>query len=396
MEGSPFTLKLRAMPSPLRRTQRTSLLARAVTKLNSLFSPKNPVNNAWVRHGQTWNEEYPGWHLPIRLHFIHRLPNEIVARIFVLGAEDDDMLPVAVSHVCRRFRAISLHTPSLWRRISLGPPERMWRERIHRAKACSLDVQLLPWRTTSAGRVVTQPLDAPLVQLYMHLVTPFIHRWRSLEIVLSGYGPFLANAALSECCFQKKKGRALLLEELTLVYRSNDDTKEFCLFSAHAPRLRRLTLDGLRLTWLPSLFRNLTFLDYTHHGFSAGDEAVGEVLSMLAVCAALQELRICFPRKLLARPPGQFRMHMMRVSLPLLIHLHLRVETRDIPTELARLVPYLSTPSLTVLYLTDIGRRRHDFPSLRNFMRMYPRLPSLQTVYLEYGWHGSFLPRRRE
>ncbi|KAJ7695962.1 hypothetical protein B0H17DRAFT_1198287 [Mycena rosella] len=378
--------------SPLRRTIAHSF-SKAVNKLNSLFPPKN---HAFAPYAQTWGAERPRWNLRVaRLHFIHRLPTEIIAGIFVLGAEDDAMLPVAISHVCSTWRAIALHTPSLWCRISLDPQQRMWRERIYRAKACPLDVQLLPWRTTRPGGIVAQQhLDVHLVQLCMHLVSPFIHRWRSLEIILPAYEPFLANAALSPCCLQKKRAKASLLEDLTLVYRANDDTKEFCLFSGYTPRLRRVTVDGLRLTWLPSLFRNLTFLDYTHHGFSAGDDAVAEILSMLAVCAGLHELRILFPRKALARPPGAFHAILRRVSLPWLVRLHLRVETRDIPPELARLVTYLSTPALSSLYLVDVGRRRHAFPSLKPFMRTY-MLPSLQTVYLEYGWHGSFLPRRR-
>ncbi|KAJ7288520.1 hypothetical protein C8J57DRAFT_1166269 [Mycena rebaudengoi] len=332
------------------------------------------------------------WPAPIpRLHFILRLPNEIVSRIFVLGAEDDDMLPMTVSHVCGTWRAIALRTPSLWRRISLGPQERMWRERIYRAKACSLDVQLLPWRTTRSGHIAPQKLNIHTVQWCMHLVTPHMHRWRSLEIVLTEYEPFVANAALSGCCLRKKRAQALLLEDLTLVYRANDDTKEFCLFSGCTPRLRRLTLDGLRLTWLPSLFQNLTFLDYTHHGFSAGDEAVAEILAMLAVSARLRELRVLFPRKCLARPARLFHTTLRRVSLPWLICLYLRVETPDIPLELARLVTYISTPSLASLYLTDIGRRRYTFPSILHFMRTYPMVPSLQTLYLEHGWQG---PRR--
>ncbi|KAJ6584743.1 hypothetical protein B0H19DRAFT_925009 [Mycena capillaripes] len=342
-------------------------------------------SNAYSPYGRAWTAKHSRWHRPTCVHFIHRLPNEIVARIFVLGAEDDDMLPIAVSHTCRRFRAISLHTPSLWRRISLSRNAPMWRERIYRAKACPLDVELLPWRATSSGATVAQLLDIHTVQLCMHIVSPFIRRIRSLVIILPAYEPFLANAALSGCCLNKS-GRASLLEELTLFYRANDDTKEFCLFSGHAPRLRRLTIDGLRLTWLPSLFQNLTFLDYTHHGFSVGDEAAAELLTMLTVCSGLRELRILFPRKCLARPPGPFRPHMRRVVFPWLIQLHLRVETRDIPAELALLVTYLSTPALTSLYLTDLGRRNHPFPSLKSFMRTYPKVPSLQTVYLGYGF----------
>ncbi|KAJ7075865.1 hypothetical protein B0H15DRAFT_612066 [Mycena belliarum] len=379
------------MPSPLRRSLASSF-SRAVTKLNSLFPAKNRTCAPYA-----WRAEPPRWTLRVaRSHFIKRLPTEILAWIFVLGAEDDDMLPVTVSHVCSRWRAIALHTPSLWRRIPLGPQERMWRERIYRAKACPLDVRLLSWRPVRAGGIVVrQALDVHTVQLCMHLVSPSIHRWRSLEITLPEYQPFLANAALSPCCSRKRRAKALLLEELTLVYRLNDDTKEFCLFSGHTPRLRRLTVDGLRLTWLPSLFQNLTFLDFTHHGFSAGDEAVSELLSMLTVCAGLRELRILFPRKSLARPPGAFYAFMRRVTLPWLVRLHLRVETGDIPSELARLVTHLSTPALTSLYLIDLGRRRHAFPSLTLFMRTYPALHALETVYLEHGWHGSFVSRRR-
>ncbi|KAJ6619543.1 hypothetical protein B0H10DRAFT_1172112 [Mycena sp. CBHHK59/15] len=378
------------MPSPLRRSLAHSF-SRAVT--NHLCSSFPAKHNSRSPFDQTWGVERPRWHAPIvRLHFVQRLPNEIVSRIFVLGAEDDDMLPIVVSHVCSTWRAIALHTPSLWRRISLGPQERMWRERIYRAKACSFDVQLLSSRTTRSGKIEPQALDAHTVQWYMHLVSPFMHRWRSLEVVLTNYEPLLANAALSGCCL-RKRGQAPLLEDLTLVYRANDDTKEFCLFSGYTPRLRRLTLDGLRLTWLPSLFRNLTFLDYTHHGFSCGDEAVCELLAMLAVSTALRELRILFPHTSLVRSP---RADLRRVTLPRLTSMYLRVETRDIPAELTRFVTCVSTPSLTSLYLIDIGRRRHLFPSLVHFMRMYPMVPSLRTLYLEYGWQGSrFVPRRR-
>ncbi|KAJ7264007.1 hypothetical protein B0H12DRAFT_269793 [Mycena haematopus] len=371
--------------SRLGRTLRS--FTKAVIKLNALFAPKSNAYSPYT----LWNAERPRWYRPQRIHFIHRLPVEIVARIFVLGAEDNDMLPMHVSHVCRKWRAISLHTPSLWRRISLSPNEQMWRERIYRAKACSLDVQLVPWRSASSGNVA-QVLDIHSVQACMHFVAPFIRRFRSLVIILPTYEPFLANAALSGCCLQKR-GKALLLEELRLIYRDNDDTKEFCLFSGYSPRLRRLTVDGLRLTWLPSLFQNLTFLDYTHHGFSVGDEAVAELLSMLAVCSRLQDLRILFPRKCLARPSVLFWPNMRRVVLPWLLQLHLRVETRDIPPELARLVISLSTPALTSLYLLDLGHRNHAFYGLRDFMRVYPMLPSLQTVFLEYGW--DFLSRRR-
>jgi len=300
------------------------------------------------------------------------------------------MLPVSISHVCSAWREIALRTPSLWRRICLSPREDMWRERIYRAKACSLDVRLLPWRQTRSGHVRKQFLDMHAVQWYMHLVTPFMHRWRSLEILFTEYSPFLWNAALSGCCATNKRVYTPLLQELSLVYRANDDTKEFCLFSGFAPRLRRLTLDGLRLTWLPSLFRNLTFLDYTHHGFTGGRQAVHEVMSMLEVSTCLVELRILFPRKAHIVPPSPHStfapIKSRRVLLPALTRLHLCTDGSDIPFELRQLMVLVSTPSLTSLRLFDLNNNLHSFPSLHSFLHVYAIPPSLQMLHIENGW----------
>ena len=93
----------------------------------------------------------------------------------------------------------------------------------------------------------------------MQIVHPHLRRWRSLEILFLEYTPHLWKAALASCA-----SPAVMLQDLSLVYRLNDDPQEFLLFSGFTPRLRRVTIDGIRLAWLPSLFANLTFLYYTH------------------------------------------------------------------------------------------------------------------------------------
>ena len=322
-------------------------------------------------------------------HLICRLPYELLAHTFVLGAESDPMLPVTVSHVCRTWRRLALRTPALWRRVTLDSRLDMWNERIRRAKACPLEVQLVPWSIhyPHPHRPRNDRRDMAAVQWYMHIVAPYIRRWRSLEIVFSDYSPYLWNAALSACCSMGKSAQAPLLEELTLLYRNNDDTKEFCLFSNYAPRLRRVTLDGIKLTWTPSLFRNLTFLDYTHHGSTRGYSAVREVLDMLSVSHHLVELRLLFPH----RRPTHYHslpdpLETPPVVLNMLSVLRLCVQGRDIPFELAQIATLLYTPALKQLHLADINERNDVFPSVRIFFRSYAIPKSLRVLIIEHGW----------
>jgi len=321
-------------------------------------------------------------------HFINRLPVEILALIFLSGSEDDIFFPITVSHVCRTWRHIALRTPALWRRITLSPKERMWKERIRRARACSLDVQLLPVKSRSRRDEPEHPeLDPYSIQWHMHIVLPYINRWRSLEIVFPESGPYLWKAALARVC-SRSGAQAPLLEDLKLVYKANDDPEVFTLFSGIAPNLRSATLNGIRLNWLPSLFANLTFLDYTHHGFTAGHRAVEDVIQMLRVSSELVHLRLGFPRKAVSHSsPSQQEPSSKHVVLRKLKFLQLRVEGKDIPFELARLATLIVTPSLTSLHLVDNSRSYNSFASLKSFFYIYALPPSLCSVKIEHGWY---------
>jgi len=216
----------------------------------------------------------------------------------------------------------------------------------------------------------------------MCLVLPYIHRWRSLDILFTDFSPYLWRAALAGC-----GAPAPALEELSLVYRSNDNTQEFLLFSEQAPRLRRLTIDGIRLVWTPRLYANLTFLDYTHHGFTSGHQAVHDVVSILSVSRRLVELRILFPRGQIARLPSRRDQVTKRTRLPYLSHLQLTVDGSDIPFELARLVTLISAPSLSSLRLVDLSRHQHSFPSLKSFFYVFSLPRTLNIIHVGYGWY---------
>ncbi|KAG6813580.1 hypothetical protein H0H92_009624 [Tricholoma furcatifolium] len=402
------------MPSTLRKTQNQALtLTRSlatVFKSKIFLSKKNETCSPYAdapiaskyeisRPRQLRRSQIPPFK---HAHFIHDLPSELLALVFILGAEDDAMFPVRVSHVCRKWREIALHSPSLWRRIMLSPDIDMWKERISRAGACTLDIQLLPWRPTPERRL--HYVDALAVQLCFLPVTSFVRRWRSLEIAFADYSPYLWNAALSGCCSRSRRAQAPALQDLTLIYRANDDAKEFCLFAGYAPRLRSVTLDGIKLTWLPSLFKNLTFLDYSHHGFSVGHQAVHDVIAMLEVSSRLVELRLTFPPKRRSVPSIRSQPVDRRVLLLSLQQLHLRVEGSDILYELACVMTLVLTPSLASLCLIDAGHRRLSFPNLKSFFYVYAIPPSLRSLRVEHGWYNyrmvspivSSLPQLRQ
>ena len=264
----------------------------------------------------------------------------------------------------------------------------MWRERIQRSRACSLDILLLPWTTTQSGLLRSQTLNPYTVQWYMLIVLPHLRRWRSLEIIFSEYTPYLWKAALEGCA-----SPAIMLQELSLVYRLNDDTQEFVLFSGFTPRLRRVTVDGIRLAWLPSLFANLTFLDYTHHGFTSSHQAVDDVVSILTISCRLIELRLFFPRGKTACLPSRHDYVSQCITLPLLTRIQLTVDGYDIPFELAHLVTLLITPSLAHLRLVDLNRTSHSFPSLKSFFYVYALPRTISVIQIGHGWYDPRMIR---
>ncbi|KAL0576048.1 hypothetical protein V5O48_005929 [Marasmius crinis-equi] len=320
-------------------------------------------------------------------HHIGTLPPEILAHIFVLGSFADPHFPVTVSHVCRFWRHLSLRTPSLWRTIHLSNRTPALREKMLRARACSLDIVIREFPS--------RPFNFYEVQRYMCFATAHLHRWRSLDIKISNYVPYLWNAALSECC-SSHHSQAPTIEELSLVYRRNDDTKEFCLFSGYAPRLRRLTIDGLRLTWLPSLFCNLVYLDYTHHPFSTGNQAVNEIINALTVSSRLVELHLSYPTASNPRRNSRVASVAGKIRLSRLKTLSLRVESFDIPDELIQVAAALFTPNLVNLDFVDsfgryasVGACRASFANLPMFLTLYSFPTSLRALRFDHRWYNE-------
>lgn len=349
-----------------------------------------------------------------RQHPIVALPAELLALIFSLGTQDDPMFPVTVSHVCRAWRALALHTPSLWRHVMLDARLDMWAERIRRAKACTLDISLY-LRAPPALHVLGQwnhyhqqdayPrarfIDARDVQMYMFHVIPYISRWRTLDIRFEGYVPFLWNATLSACCVHSFAVHANALKELSLVYPNNDDSKRFTLFDGVAPRLQKLTIYGIRLTWTSAMFRNLSSLDYTHHTFSIGREAASEILLMLQVSSRLETLRLAFPAsdgrgdtsseseetgfiagRLDVR--SSRRVHLAALSV---LELTVIGAGSDVPSSLVHLLYHLSLPSLSVLRFSHSPTSPSaHFSRTRPLLAVLSPFPTVTYLRLSQRW----------
>ena len=339
-------------------------------------------------------------------HSIHFLPPEVLAHIFYFGSCDPSELgvlfPLRMSHVCGAWRDLALSTHTLWQRITPDLRHRLWKQYIHRSAACLIDVSLtrppsisshIGHNKVNAHRV--PPFDANNVQWYMGLVAPHIRRWRSLTVKFDQYSPFLWNAALGPCCasggISSTLAQAWNLEELTLIYPRNDDTKEFMLFGGVAPRLRKVAIAGIHLDWSPGLFSNLVYLDYCHHGFTRAWESVAQVLNVLDVSRKLKELRIAFPSSCAAPMAGggwdwyPTTFPLRHIGLPYLQRLTVRAK-HDIPLEMSTVFGYLHMPSLRVLRLRDGGRARRVFSGLKSFSRSLRRPRTLEVVDMEWGW----------
>ena len=382
----------------------------ALTPLTSTF--ETPVAPLLTSRPSMTLSLYPSLNPHQPIHSIHRLPPELLVHVFALGSVDNMMFPVLVSHVCHSWRAIVSHAHSLWRRVSLNPDSNvhMWKERVRRARLCTLDVVLASYPHPRAQ------YDIDLVALQMHLLGPHFSALRSLDIQFNAYAPYLWNAALGPFCRSPSylweyrspnpgdrcfNGVVEVpkLESLTLRYPQNDDMKEFSLFGGFAPKLTRVTLEGVRLAWLPELFGNLSFLDYTHHGFSRGEETVDEVLAMLQVSSRIRELKLCICHKTTtfqALNLRRLRISDDNVALPSLRSLSLRVgnEDSDIPSELITIISRLFVPELKSLNLQDratiaFGSQHGSstpFATLSTFIDTIRHNASLRNLMLEGRW----------
>lgn len=130
-------------------------------------------------------------HFPQRSGVVLQLPNETLCAIFdegrrVITAREGSWL-MSVSHVCRRWRDVAIHTPFLWTNIYFGFRSRSPKALeyiqtcLERSRNCPLNIKL---RFGDNGRAQEQKEALDRLCSHLDVIIPHTNRWRTLDVHL--------------------------------------------------------------------------------------------------------------------------------------------------------------------------------------------------------------------
>ncbi|KAH9890108.1 hypothetical protein C8Q73DRAFT_653017, partial [Cubamyces lactineus] len=213
---------------------------------------------------------------------IHSLPVELLTRIFQLGVDSDPIpdeqireeptFEVLVSHVCRYWRQVALHTPHLWTTIHFRTRAHMSRGEVYLSRNGRLPIDIYVDTCSEDDYQLHKDLlfrDEFLP--VFDVVLPHIDRWRELHLIVADLEcKTFARKVLSTC------GTAPALETLQLWHVQNWRTSErlfnhigpppVVVFGGELPSLKHIILQGVNLPWSRSPFlRNLSSVEFALH-----------------------------------------------------------------------------------------------------------------------------------
>jgi hypothetical protein len=111
------------------------------------------------------------------------LPSEILSHVFVVGANSlDTDFELLVSHVSRRWRAVSIDTQELWDKVSMHMPLDRVSTYVHRSKACKLSIIISPRLDAATGIPLQDEHVSESMESFLEMVMPAAHRWRRLIV----------------------------------------------------------------------------------------------------------------------------------------------------------------------------------------------------------------------
>ncbi|KZO94640.1 hypothetical protein CALVIDRAFT_556164 [Calocera viscosa TUFC12733] len=224
---------------------------------------------------------------------IHRLNADTLLHIFSFCRDAESISVWAISHICSRWRALTLEQSSLWTRIVVDRPT------VRYLGSISRSTWLDTWISRSGA---TRPLDIVLdltqIRTWYHkptsadvnnllLVTCYqAHRWSSFTYML---GP-LPEGALptwylrDEDIYEEIRGRLRSLPLLESIYLSQDRRStnygitpthvQGLLYQGNAPRLRHMSL--VNINFISEFDRPK--VDHLSYTISNEDSAGAEVV----------------------------------------------------------------------------------------------------------------------
>ncbi|KAH8825336.1 hypothetical protein DL96DRAFT_177833 [Flagelloscypha sp. PMI_526] len=222
---------------------------------------------------------------------VHRVPPEILAKIFELGVQQEEedfscLMVQTVMLVCRFWRDVALDTPTLWTKISVTPHE-TWKRvrlRLDRSKASPLHVSFsFDSRGNAVGDMMGNIIHA------MDLIRPALWRVKTFQLNIPSKPQ--AHAILARC-----QEPAPMLEELSIeIEHSLQDDRGSSpilpLFKGHTPALRSCSFTSVQFR----LGRRPRFEPpnpSTRWATSPGAPSPNTVLQILRNCPGLEELSL--------------------------------------------------------------------------------------------------------
>ncbi|KAL0945296.1 hypothetical protein HGRIS_000802 [Hohenbuehelia grisea] len=220
---------------------------------------------------------------------IHLLPMELVAGIFTICHETEDLndsptgcARVIISHVCSRWRAIILSIPTLWCTISIRGPRGSTKPRLEahleRSAMCPLSLHFVS-NISTAQHSVEQIKD------YMVLTIVHAQRWKSVQLDLTyEHAPPILDV-LNSTSFPSLE----ILNVNVLDWPQAPSNALFDIFSSYSG-IRKLSWRGSVGTPPSSFLAALTH-------FEIGPSlSLRQLYTLLSQCCHVSELRISTTR----------------------------------------------------------------------------------------------------
>jgi len=242
---------------------------------------------------------------------IGTLPLEVLSEIFVFAVlsydDPSDIIdqPTTISHVCRRWRQISILTSLLWTNIYLFFPLTIhqltrtttWLSRSrHRPLHICMDFRDPSWDWNE----YTHSFSLQAMESVMHLLLPKVHRWQSVELYTDTWDPiftFLSYTApvksapclrdiqLARCnAYFATKGQSFQPANLISPIAWFDG-------GAGLSALCKVSLSGVHVDWEKSGLRGLKVLELKYHAQEVMP-SVEEFLAITQACPQLERLSV--------------------------------------------------------------------------------------------------------
>ncbi|KAG8993416.1 hypothetical protein FRB94_010819 [Tulasnella sp. JGI-2019a] len=277
---------------------------------------------------------------------IHRLPNELLVRIFSLTSPFgfDDYLKdlVRVALVSKHWNKIVFETPSLWTHISSKYSRHENRAAMIRSGRSPLRVDYSDgdgW--DGAAFIFFAGLEA--------------HRWQSVDLYVTDFNTLRILHKIVILSVP-------LLEELKVVCyglaREMRVEESIDMFGGGADRLRRIELIGFPMSWSSQLLSRLETLKILGYLYVYPGPSASQITDMLHRCPKLRIFELEYPGTEEIRVTGDTLSEREAAFLPNLISFKLDINGTE---AFRQIIPSVRAPSCTQYNLRCSGSKSNIF-----------------------------------